>query len=121
MRTLQILAVICGWTSTIVWSASYYPQTILNFRRKCVVGLSFDFLSYNIIGFVCYSLYNCLLFWDPTVRKQYHEAEGKGAVPVMFNDVAFAVHGMILTSLNIFQVFIYDVGIYDRIFSSSSC
>jgi len=28
-----------GWTYTGAWSLSFWPQTILNFRRKSVTGL----------------------------------------------------------------------------------
>lgn len=33
-----------------------------------VVGLNFDFLSLNIVGFVLYSLFNCGLFWITEVE-----------------------------------------------------
>ena len=43
-------------------------QVILNFRRKSVVGLSFDFLAYNFLGFFAYSVYNIALFWIPEIQ-----------------------------------------------------
>ena len=33
------------------WSISFYPQAILNYRRKSVVGLSLDFQLLNLLGF----------------------------------------------------------------------
>ena len=33
-----------------------------------VVGLNFDFLLYNITGFVAYGLFNVGMFWVPTVK-----------------------------------------------------
>lgn len=41
------------------WSVSFYPQVLLNFRRKTSVGLSFDFLLYNVLAFSCYSAFTC--------------------------------------------------------------
>jgi PQ loop repeat len=38
---------------------SFYPQAFLNWKRRSVVGLSFDFLCWNLIGFTAYSVYNC--------------------------------------------------------------
>jgi hypothetical protein len=42
-----------------------YNYLILIFS---VVGLNFDFLSLNIVGFVLYSLFNCGLFWITEVE-----------------------------------------------------
>ena len=33
-----------------------------------MVGLNFDFLSLNVVGFTLYSLYNCGLFWIESVQ-----------------------------------------------------
>lgn len=35
---------------------SFYPQALLNYRRKSVSGLSLDFLVLNPLGFACYSV-----------------------------------------------------------------
>lgn len=43
-------------------------QIILNFQRRSVVGLNFDFLAYNITGFLCYSVFNIGLYWIPLVQ-----------------------------------------------------
>ena len=39
-----------GWAYFLCWSACFYPQIILNYRRKSVVGFHFDFLCLNLIG-----------------------------------------------------------------------
>lgn len=41
------------------WSVSFYPQVLLNFSRGTSVGLSFDFLLYNVLAFSCYSAFTC--------------------------------------------------------------
>ncbi len=33
-----------------------------------VVGLNFDFLSYNITGFVAYGIFNVGMFWIPEIK-----------------------------------------------------
>ncbi len=33
-----------------------------------VIGLSFDFLSLNLTGFICYAIFNCLIFWSTIVQ-----------------------------------------------------
>jgi len=47
----DIISAIIGWSYFAAWSVSFYPQIYLNWRRKSVVGLSFDYNLYNIIGF----------------------------------------------------------------------
>ena len=69
----------------------------LNFQRKSVVGLSFDFLALNFLGFICYSVYNVALLASPAVRAAYREQMG-GSPAVRLNDAIFAVHAMIMTS-----------------------
>ncbi|KAF9185279.1 hypothetical protein BGZ51_002754 [Haplosporangium sp. Z 767] len=50
-----LLSYIIGWAYFAAWSASFYPQAILNWRRKSVQGLSMDFIHFNVLGFTCYS------------------------------------------------------------------
>lgn len=33
-----------------------------------VIGLNFDFLAYNITGFIAYGLFNIGMFWIPSVQ-----------------------------------------------------
>lgn len=47
-----------GYTYFIMWSVSFYPQLINNFRRRMTHGLSADFCGLNVLGFACYSIYN---------------------------------------------------------------
>lgn len=50
------LSHLIGWAYFIAWSASFYPQAILNWRRKTVQGLSMDFVHLNVVGFLFYSV-----------------------------------------------------------------
>ena len=38
-----------------------------------VVGLNFDFLALNLTGFICYSVYNCLLYWCSLIQARHRE------------------------------------------------
>ena len=77
------------------WSLSFYPQVSLplqcaalrltlqpdvlyaalqllsNWRRKSVVGWSFDFGVTNVLGFGCLSVYYCAFYFDSSVRRKY--------------------------------------------------
>ncbi|KAG8258373.1 hypothetical protein J6590_032300 [Homalodisca vitripennis] len=107
---LQVFAVVCGYIYCFVWTISFYPQIVFNIRRKSVVGLNFDFLALNELGYVCYSAYNCCLFFVPSIQDEYYRRHVGATNPVLFNDVLFSVHGLFATSVQILQVFIYERG-----------
>ncbi|XP_064386399.1 cystinosin-like isoform X2 [Halichondria panicea] len=107
---LNIIIAIVGWIYFAVWTISYYPQIILNFRRRSVVGLNFDFLALNITGFLCYSAFNVGLFWITPVQQEYFLRHPAGVNPVQINDVVFALHAVAATSFEIFQCIIFKRG-----------
>lgn len=106
---LYVLADIIGWTYFFCWSLSFYPQALLNYRRKRVdgatnqdvfgtianfsrAGLSLDFVTLNSLAFACYSIYNLNFFWNDRIREEYRQRHDGKNNSVMLNDVAFAVH-----------------------------
>ncbi|KAH6811516.1 hypothetical protein C2S51_025278 [Perilla frutescens var. frutescens] len=94
----------------IHFSSSFYPQVILNFRCKSVVGLNFDFVVLNLTKHSSYLIYNASLFFSSTVQRQYREKFGLDEmIPVATNDVAFSAHAVLLTIFTLFQIVIYDV------------
>lgn len=108
---LSLLSALCGLIYFVAWSASFYPQAYLNWKRKSVIGLSFDYLHYNILGFTCYSIYNLTLFFSPVVKAQYQAKYHVSGTPVDVSDVLFAVNAFILCSFQCIQCFIYEVSI----------
>ncbi|XP_072018726.1 cystinosin-like [Amphiura filiformis] len=108
-EALSIIIIIVGWIYFAAWSVSFYPQVILNFRRKSVVGLNFDFLGYNITGFLAYACFNIGLYWIEPVWEEYQKLHPYGVNPVLLNDVFFSIHAVILCTITILQALIYDV------------
>uniref|UniRef100_A0A6B2E6R5 Cystinosin homolog n=1 Tax=Phlebotomus kandelakii TaxID=1109342 RepID=A0A6B2E6R5_9DIPT len=104
------VSTIVGWVYFVAWSISFYPQIYYNFQRKSVVGLNPDFLALNIVGFVMYSVFNCALFWNPTIQTEYFERFPRGLNPVLVNDVVFSLHAAFATLVTISQCFIYERG-----------
>eukprot|EP00727_Mastigamoeba_balamuthi_P012778 m51a1_g8122 hypothetical protein (316) ;mRNA; f:181836-183093 len=91
---LRTLSAVCGWAYFAAWSLSFYPQVVDNFRRRSVVGLSFDFLLINVTG---------------TIRSDYFARHPTAkSIPVKLNDVFFALHGFTLTSITILQCFFFE-------------
>ena len=62
---------VSGWLYFLTWSLSFYPQFLLNWRTKSVVGLSFDYVSLNLLGFVCYTIFNVAFYWNDAVQQEY--------------------------------------------------
>ena len=89
---LDYVGYVVGWLYFAAWSISFYPQTFLNYQRKSVVGLNFDFLALNIVGFLCYSVFNVGLYWIPEIKQEYLKNHRFGVNPVQLNDVVFAIH-----------------------------
>ncbi|KAG4940537.1 Cystinosin [Glycine soja] len=108
---LQVTYEALGWFAFVSWSISFYPQVILNFRRKSVVGLNFDFVVLNLTKHSSYLIYNASLYFSSAIQKQYFEKYGYGEmIPVAANDVAFSIHAVLLTAITLFQIAIYERG-----------
>ncbi|GAA5983968.1 hypothetical protein JCM10908_005995 [Rhodotorula pacifica] len=99
-----------GWTYTIIWSLSFYPQIWINYRRKSTTGLSMDFLCLNPIGFACLTVYSVALYASPTVREQYAQRHDGHYPQVQPNDLAFAGHALVLSLVILSQTLVYKRG-----------
>lgn len=71
LELINISSVI-GWCYFVAWSISFYPQIYTNFQRKSVVGLNFDFISLNVVGFVLYAIFNVGLYFVPEIQVLFH-------------------------------------------------
>ncbi|KAK7316136.1 hypothetical protein VNO77_34897 [Canavalia gladiata] len=108
---LHVSYQVIGWIAFACWSFSFYPQAILNFRRKSVVGLNFDYAVINFMKQSCYLVYNASLYLSSVVQKQYREKYGHNEmIPVAVNDVAFSFHAVIINAVILFQITIYERG-----------
>lgn len=107
--TIIYVAIVIGWIYFVAWTVSFWPQMIINFRRKSVVGLSFDFLTLNMLGHTLYAIFNCSLYWNDRIEQEYFNRNPHGLNPVIANDVAFSLHASLATFLTVVQCFIYEV------------
>ncbi|KAB5563054.1 hypothetical protein GE09DRAFT_769021 [Coniochaeta sp. 2T2.1] len=91
---LPLISSLCGWVYFACWSLSFYPQPLLNFRRRTTRGTTVDFPLINNLGFVAYLSSNLAFYYSPLIRAQY-AARNHGLTPtVQFNDVVFAGHAL---------------------------
>lgn len=107
---LTVVIAVIGWFYFVAWSISFYPQVYLNWKRHSVIGLNFDFLAYNITGFVAYGLFNIGMFWIPKVKREYFAKHPGGVNPVQTNDVFFTLHAIAITFIIILQSLFYERG-----------
>eukprot|EP00093_Oithona_nana_P000035 00035.XXX_1143_1_1 [CDS] Oithona nana genome sequencing. len=107
---LDIFSQVIGWIYFVAWSISFYPQIYENWKRKSVIGLSFDFLGLNVIGFSLYSLFNIGLYWIPPIEAEYFSRHPTGVNPVQLNDVIFSIHAVFACIVTIVQCSIYERG-----------
>ncbi|TNN68265.1 Cystinosin [Liparis tanakae] len=106
---LAIIQVI-GWIYFLAWSVSFYPQVWENYRRRSVVGLNFDFLALNLMGFIAYSVFNIGLFWVPYIKEEFLVINPNGINPVSANDVFFSLHAVLLCLVYISQAAVFERG-----------
>lgn len=50
MMFLEVISAVFGWVYTLCWSASFYSQPLLNWRRRSTSGTTVDFPMINVFG-----------------------------------------------------------------------
>ncbi|KAF7550916.1 hypothetical protein G7046_g7865 [Stylonectria norvegica] len=53
VNLLALLSALFGWVYFLAWSASFYPQALLNWRRRSTSGTTVDFPFINVLGESC--------------------------------------------------------------------
>ncbi|EDV26846.1 uncharacterized protein TRIADDRAFT_54169 [Trichoplax adhaerens] len=109
-QTLLVINAIIGWLYFLAWTISFYPQVLENWQRKSVIGLNFDLVALNLIGFSAYAAFNINLFWVDEIKKEYKALHPYEIIPVKGNDVFFGIHSVILTIFLILQCIRYERG-----------
>ncbi|KAG5673000.1 hypothetical protein PVAND_003081 [Polypedilum vanderplanki] len=109
-RIIIIVSAVVGWIYFVAWSISFYPQLVINYKRKSVVGLSFDFMALNFMGHTLYAIFNTCLYFVPFFQEEYFNRFPRGLNPVELNDVFFSIHASAITALTILQCFFYERG-----------
>jgi len=104
---LQTLSNVVGWSYFTAWSASFYPQIILNYRRQYVGGLSIDFAILNLLGHSSYALYNLAFYFNASVQEEYSRRHDGAVNLVQLNDVAFSIHASTLALITFLQTLYY--------------
>lgn len=95
-----------GWIYFLAWSLSFYPQPLLNWRRKSTHGLAIDFPTCNVLGFISYTISTAAFLYSPVIQSQYaYRHSLSPETTVRFNDFVFAAHGAVLCVITYSQFF----------------
>jgi len=105
MQVLTTLESLFGWVYFVAWSATFWPQVLLINRRRTTAGLSTDFVTINIIGFISYAIFTFSSYTLPAVAASYVASTGYPP-QVELADVLFAAHGAIMCAVLVLQVLI---------------
>ncbi|KAL8734197.1 MAG: hypothetical protein Q9166_001683 [cf. Caloplaca sp. 2 TL-2023] len=85
--------------STASWSLSFYPQPLLNLRRRSTAGTTPAFPFINTLGFISYLISTVAFYSSPLIRHQYALRNPSAPNPtVRLNDLVFALHAVILST-----------------------
>ncbi|PVU97142.1 hypothetical protein BB559_002137 [Furculomyces boomerangus] len=103
----KLVSMACGWLYFIAWSISSYPQLISNFNRKSVQGISIDFIYLSTLGFIFYSTFNIGFYYSESLKTDFKKNNQGEETLILFNDVLFAVHSVILSFVLILQSWYY--------------
>ena len=91
-----------GYIYVTCWSLSFYPQIITNYyyyyHHTTTCGVSLDFALLNVIGFGTYTIYNVYYYYYSDYEDTEHTT-----THVQSNDVAFAIHALILSIITLVQ------------------
>ncbi|KAI5711841.1 hypothetical protein M8J75_003489 [Diaphorina citri] len=104
------LSTIIGWIYFVSWGASAHCQVLVNWQRKSVVGLNFDYLGLNMIGHSLYGVYNFVLYFSYPVQEEYYLRNPHSANPIQLNDVVFSAHNSLVTLYTVYQCYKYERG-----------
>jgi cystinosin len=104
---LPAISTFFGWSYTLCWSLSFYPQALLNARQRSTAGTTADFPTLNVLGFGAYLAYTAALLFSPRVRALYAARNPGAPEPtVRLNDVVFALHALVLSVVTASQYFL---------------
>ena len=100
---LRVLSWSFGWIYTFSWGLSFYPQLLLNIRRRSTIGTTPSFPILNVVGFLSYTITTSALYSSSVIRRQYRERHSGEDNTVRANDIAFAAHSLVISLVAVSQ------------------
>jgi cystinosin len=101
---LKHLSTLIGWLYVVLWGVSNYPPIISNWQLHSVQGISIDYMYFNMMGFILYTLYTSTMWGSPLVRREFYDENGLWPL-IRLNDVMFGVHNMCTNGVVLSQAY----------------
>lgn len=101
---LEHISALIGWSAVIGWGLANYPTIISNYQLKSVQGIAMEYLFFNMMGFILYTLYTSLMWGSSLVREEFY-LEHKEYPLIKLNDVFFGVHNLVTNVVMLFQAY----------------
>lgn len=103
---IETVSALIGWTYVIGWGVANYPTIISNTQLKSVQGISIDYMYFNALGYILYTLYTGTMWRCGLVREEFFLQNG-GWPLIKVNDVVFAAHNLLTNSLILSQAYLW--------------
>lgn len=88
----------------VAWTAKFYPQLYMNFKRKTTTGLSLDSLYFSLVGYSCFAIYSACTFYEVQVFGQVANHNTSLAV----FELLLLFHAAIVSAILVAQKYYYD-------------
>lgn len=103
---LKQLSHTVGWVYVIGWGVANYPTIISNAQLKSVQGISIDYMYFNMMGFILYTLYTGSMLVLPFVKQEFHDELGEWPL-IRINDLIFSLHSLFTNGLILSQAYFW--------------
>lgn len=87
------LSTLVGWAYVLLWGVANYPPILSNHALKSIQGISIDYIYFNCMGFVLYTLYTGTMLLSPVVRDEFFLEHGQYPL-IKLNDLIFGLHNL---------------------------
>ncbi|KAJ8941110.1 hypothetical protein NQ314_010489 [Rhamnusium bicolor] len=94
MKVLETYGEWCRKYYYIFSITSVYPQIFLQFLRLSVVGLDMDYVCFNFVGHLSFTVYTIFMY---TQTDAYSERNPDEDFPVTLSENMYALHGLIFS------------------------
>lgn len=103
-KQTMFLSALIGWMYVILWGVANYPPIFSNFALKSIQGISIDYIYFNNMGFVLYTLYTGMMLLSPLIREEFFIEHGEYPL-IRLNDLFFGIHNLATNSFIMSQFY----------------
>eukprot|EP00011_Vannellida_sp_DIVA3-517-6-12_P007492 CAMPEP_0114612540 /NCGR_PEP_ID=MMETSP0168-20121206/4674_1 /TAXON_ID=95228 ORGANISM="Vannella sp., Strain DIVA3 517/6/12" /NCGR_SAMPLE_ID=MMETSP0168 /ASSEMBLY_ACC=CAM_ASM_000044 /LENGTH=431 /DNA_ID=CAMNT_0001823527 /DNA_START=109 /DNA_END=1401 /DNA_ORIENTATION=+ len=101
-------AIICALVYACFFVFAAFCQIAVNWKHRLVVAMSFDWVSYNLLGYFSLLLYTSFMSFSSTTQDEFFDDHPDvDQVPVFYTDFLVACAGLFLTLVLVWQCFMY--------------